>query len=207
MGLSRKEQAEEKRGSKEKPEEKQEKKPAKQLRPEKKEMKTLVRVLNTDLDGERELHIALMSVKGIGHTMSKAVVTASGFDPRAKLSTLTEADIQKIEGIIREPLKFGIPVFLVNRRRDMETGKDMHVSAVDMDTTRKFDIQRMVDAKTYKGTRHMLGLPARGQRTRSSFRKGRVVGVVRKAVQAAMKKPEEKAAAPAAAPAAKEAKK
>jgi small subunit ribosomal protein S13 len=186
------------------PEEKQEKK--KQFKSEKKELQTLVRVLNTDLDGDKNLMFGLQNVKGVSHTMSKAVCTVSGFDPRMKLKMLKDADIEKVESIIREPTKFGIPLFLINRRRDVETGAAMHVSAVDMETTRRFDIQRMVDAKSYKGTRHMLGLPCRGQRTRSSFRKGRVVGVVRKAVQAAMTKKPDAAAAPAA-PAGKEAKK
>jgi small subunit ribosomal protein S13 len=195
MAPPKKEPVEEKKEVTLRPEEKQEKKPAKQIRPEKKELKTLVRVLNTDLDGEKGLMISLMSIKGISHTMGKAICTTSGVDPKIKLKSLKEADIQKIESIIRDPLKFGIPSFLVNRRRDIESGKDMHVSAVDMETAMKFDVQRMVNAKTYKGVRHMMGLPARGQRTRSSFRKGRVVGVVRKAVQAAMRKPGEKAAA------------
>jgi len=71
----------------------------------------------------------------------------------------------------------------VNRRKDLESGTDIHLSGQDVDIGRRFDIQRLVDAKTYKGVRHMLGLPVRGQRTRSSFRKGRVVGVVRKSVR------------------------
>ena len=61
----------------------------------------------------------------------------------------------------------------------------MHVSSHDVDVTRKFDVQRMIDKKTYKGVRHMLGLPVRGQRTRSSFRRGRTVGVIRKSVRLA----------------------
>jgi small subunit ribosomal protein S13 len=65
----------------------------------------------------------------------------------------------------------------------VESGIDMHMSGSDVDVTRKFDVQRMVDKKTYKGVRHMLGLPVRGQRTKSSFRKGRTVGVVRKAAR------------------------
>ncbi|HKZ45668.1 MAG TPA: 30S ribosomal protein S13 [archaeon] len=175
----------------EKHEEKKEKpKPAKP-RLEKKEIKILVRVLNTDLDGEKSLIRTLKSIKGISHTMSRAICLVSGFDPNTKLGSLKEEDIHKIEEIIREPIKYGIPVFLVNRRKDIETGKDLHLSSVDMETGRRFDIQRMVDMKSYKGVRHMLGLPVRGQRTRSSFRKGRVVGVVRKSVKLALKKTEE----------------
>lgn len=155
-----------------------------------KEIKTIVRVVNTDLDGDKPLILALTGIKGISHTMSKVVCSISGFDPNTKLKSLTESDIQKIENIIYNPTKFGIPSFLVNRRRDIETGKDLHFVAADLEMTRKFDIQKMINIKSYKGVRHMLGLPVRGQRTRSSFRKGRVVGVIRKAARAAMKKTE-----------------
>ncbi|MGC8812646.1 MAG: 30S ribosomal protein S13, partial [Candidatus Aenigmatarchaeota archaeon] len=143
-----------------------------------KEVRGIVRVLNTDLDGEKPLVNALRGIKGVSFTLSKAICQVSGFNQKTKLGSLSEADIQKIEKIIKDPLSYGIPPYLLNRRKDRETGKDIHLSGADVDVYRKFDIQRMVDLKTYKGVRHMLGLPVRGQRTRSSFRKGRVVGVV-----------------------------
>src|SRR3990170_9076946 len=90
----------------EKHEEKKEKpKPAKP-RLEKKEIKILVRVLNTDLDGEKSLIRTLKSIKGISHTMSRAICLVSGFDPNTKLGSLKEEDIHKIEEIIREPIKY-----------------------------------------------------------------------------------------------------
>jgi small subunit ribosomal protein S13 len=163
--------------------EKVEKKPA-----EKKEVKLIVRVMNTDLDGEKPLKSALLGIKGISHAMSKAVCIASGFDPNIKLGSLSEEDVAKLEAIIKEPTKYGIPSWLLNRRREPETGADLHLVGADLEIAKKFDIQKMIDLKTYKGMRHMLGLPVRGQRTRSSFRKGRVVGVVKKSVRVAQEK-------------------
>ncbi|MEM5836185.1 MAG: 30S ribosomal protein S13 [Candidatus Aenigmatarchaeota archaeon] len=154
----------------------------------KKELKTVVRVMNTDLDGEKPLRIALLGIKGIGFTMSKAICVAGNFDPNRKLGSLTEEEIAKIEAIIREPEKYNIPAWCLNRRRDIETGADLHLTGADLEMTKKFDIQRMIDLKTYKGIRHMFGLPVRGQRTRSSFRKGKVVGVVKKSVRVAQEK-------------------
>ena len=155
-------------------------------RPKKKEIKTLIRIANTDLDGEKQLIIGLTGIKGINHVFAGAICAAGGFEPRVKLGSLKEAEIRKIEKLINDPEKFGIPSFLFNRKRDMKTGKDSHFVAADLEMKTKFDVQKMIDIKSYKGVRHMLGLPARGQRTRSSFRKGRSVGVVRKAVKAAM---------------------
>jgi small subunit ribosomal protein S13 len=163
--------------------EKVEKKPV-----EKKEVKLVVRIMNTDLDGEKPLRNALLGIKGISHAMSKAVCFAGGFDPNSKLGLLSEEDIAKIESIIKEPTKYGIPAWLLNRRREPETGADLHLVGADLEIAKKFDVQKMIDLKTYKGVRHMLGLPVRGQRTRSSFRKGRVVGVVKKSVRVAQEK-------------------
>lgn len=175
----------------EKEEEKKEYKKAK--KPEKpkeegKELRAIVRVMGTDLDGEKPLIRAIMGIKGISYAMSKAIISVSGYDGMTKLGSLEEADIHKVEDVIRNPQNYGIPSWMLNRRKDRESGKDIHNSGVDFDVRRKFDIQRMIDLKTYKGVRHMLGLPVRGQRTRSSFRKGRVVGVVRKAVLQQMQK-------------------
>ncbi|MEM5829189.1 MAG: 30S ribosomal protein S13 [Candidatus Aenigmatarchaeota archaeon] len=157
-------------------------------KPEEKRVKVVVRVMNTDLDGEKSLKNALLGIKGISHAMSKAVCLASGFDPNIKLGDLSEKDIEKIEAVIKEPTKYGIPSWFLNRRREPETGANLHLVGADLEIAQKFDIQKQINLKTYKGVRHMLGLPVRGQRTRSSFRKGRVVGVVKKAVRVAQEK-------------------
>jgi small subunit ribosomal protein S13 len=172
----------------EKKEYKKAKKPEKPKAAEDKELRTIVRVMGADLDGEKPIIRALRGIKGISYSMSKAVIDVSGYDGNMKLGSFGEQDIQKIEQIIRNPENYGIPAWMLNRRKDRESGKDMHYSGSDLIVSKKFDIQRMIDLKTYKGNRHMLGLPVRGQRTRSSFRKGRVVGVVRKAVLAQMQK-------------------
>ncbi|MEM5834933.1 MAG: 30S ribosomal protein S13 [Candidatus Aenigmatarchaeota archaeon] len=145
-----------------------------------KKAKAIVRVAGTDLEGEKQAWIALKKIKGIGFTMSRAICKAAGIDPKIKLKDLDEKQIEKIEEVIKDPGKFGIPPFLFNRRKDLETGKDLHLTSSELEIAKKLDIQRMIDLKTYKGIRHMLGLPVRGQRTRSSFRKGRTVGVVRR---------------------------
>lgn len=150
--------------------------------------KTIVRIAGTDLDGEKQAWIALKGIKGIGFTMSKAICKAAGIDPRIKLKELDEKQIEKLEEVIKDPAKFDIPSFLFNRRKDWETGKDLHLTSSELEIQTKFDIQRMIDIKSYKGIRHMLGLPVRGQRTRSSFRKGRTVGVIRRKERAKMEK-------------------
>ena len=81
---------------------------------------------------------------------------------------------------------------MVNRRKDIETGEDRHLVGVDLKFMQEQDIKRMIKIKSYKGVRHMFGLPVRGQRTRSSFRGGRTVGVIRKKMMPATTKKEKK---------------
>lgn len=148
------------------------------------EPKTIVRIVNTDLEGEKPTFHAITKIKGVGYTFARAVVKAAGLEPKRKLSLLKEEEIKKLEDFIKNPQKYGIPSYLFNRQKDRESGKDIHLTSSDLDIARKFDIQRYIDIKTYRGWRHMLGQPVRGQRTRSQFReRGRVVGVMRKAVR------------------------
>jgi small subunit ribosomal protein S13 len=146
------------------------------------QIKGIVRIAGTDMKGEKQLFTSLLRIKGVGVAFANAICRVHGFDRRKKVGTLTDAEIKKIEETIKNPEKFGIPIWLFNRRREPETGENIHLVGADLKFTQEQDIKRMISIKCYKGVRHMLGLPVRGQRTRSSFRSGRTVGVVRKKV-------------------------
>ncbi|MDI6826013.1 MAG: 30S ribosomal protein S13 [Candidatus Aenigmarchaeota archaeon] len=151
------------------------------------EIKGIVRIAGVDIKGEKQLFPSLLRIKGVGNAMANAVCLTHNFDRNRKVGTLTASEIKKIEETIENPAKFGIPQWMLNRRRDIESGDDRHVSGSDLKFMQEQDIKRMIKIKSYKGIRHMFGLPVRGQRTRSSFRKGRSVGVVRKKVMPAKK--------------------
>ncbi len=155
--------------------------------------------MDTDLDGNASLEMALKQIKGINFRLSRAVSSVSGVDSSKPLKEISEDQIKKIEAIIRDPVNAGIPVWMLNRRKDMETGKDIHLVSNDLDLTKKLDIDIMKKIKSWKGVRHIQGQPVRGQRTRSSFRvSGMVIGVSRKAVKAAAAPAPAEAAATAA---------
>ena len=99
------------------------------------------------------------------------------------IGELTDEEVKKLEEIVLNPEKHGIPAFLLNRRNDPETGENLHKTSSDLIFTRKTDIDTMKKIQCYKGVRHQFGLPVRGQRTRSSFRTGAKVGVVKKKPQ------------------------
>ncbi len=162
----------------------------------------IVRLMDTDLDGNESLEMALKQIKGIDFRLSKSILAVSGMESKKKLKEISEDQIKKIEEIIKNPIKSGIPLWMINRRKDMETGEDIHLVSNDLDFAKKSDIDRMKKMRTWKGFRHMLGQPVRGQSTRSSFRvSGMVMGVSRKAAKAAAA-PASAAAETAATPAA-----
>ena len=155
--------------------------------------RAIVRLANTNLDGEKYVIRALRDIKGISFTLAKAICAASGIEAKRKLSSLNEEEREKLEKVIQNPLEFGVPPYLLNRRKDLKTGKDLHLTGSDLEVAQKFDIKRQIELRTYRGWRHMLGQPVRGQRTRSHFReRGRVVGVMKKAVRLQMAKKEKK---------------
>ena len=116
-----------------------------------------------------------------------------GIDISTKIGTLSDKQLNDLEGIIKEPLKYNIPKFLANRNKDLETGEDMHVVGTDLIVKTRFDIDTGIKLQSWVGSRHQYGQKARGQRTRNTGRTGATIGVIKKSAQPAQapaKKPE-----------------
>ena len=144
------------------------------------EFRHIVRMLGTDLDGSKKVVYALTLIKGIGINMANALVKKAGIDPEKRLGFLSEAEIRRLEAVAKDPVGHGIPAWLLNRRKDLRTGKNLHLTGSDLDLQVKADIDLMKAIKSWKGYRHAYGLKVRGQRTRTTGRTGKTVGVRRK---------------------------
>ncbi|HIH24409.1 TPA: 30S ribosomal protein S13 [Candidatus Woesearchaeota archaeon] len=136
----------------------------------------IIRIANTDLNGERKIPIALTKIKGVSHMFANALCEATGIDKSKKAGDLSDAEEKSLNDAIRNPKAVGIPVWMTNRRNDPETGEDSHLIGSDIAFTKDNDIKRMKKLKTLKGVRHAAGLPVRGQRTKSNFRKNKKRG-------------------------------
>lgn len=136
--------------------------------------------MNTDLNGDKSITYALTAIKGISYNLSKAILYSAKIDDSKKLGDLDETELTTIEKIVANPAESNLPSWLLNRNKDYKTGKDMHITGTDITMTLREDINRLRKIRAYRGIRHEKGLPTRGQRTRSSFRKGAKVGVVKK---------------------------
>lgn len=158
------------------------------------EMRQLVRLLDADIRGEKKILNSLRMVTGVGFSMAHAVCQVLDLDTERMVGTLTDEELQKIEDAIRNPGKYGIPSWVFNRRKASEKGEDLHLLTSDLKLAVEFDIKKMKKIKSYKGVRHSMGQPVRGQRTRSHFRKakGKGPGVKKGALAAKPAKPAEK---------------
>lgn len=143
------------------------------------ETKEVVRIARTDIDGTKPVAKAITSLRGVGDIYGNAVAEATDIDTETKIGDLEEEEIDGIEELIKNPEDAGIPEWLRNRRKDRETGEDGHLIGSDLELKQEFDIRRLKEIGSYKGWRHKIGLPVRGQKTKSSFRSGSKVGVSR----------------------------
>ncbi|NIP67090.1 30S ribosomal protein S13 [Candidatus Bathyarchaeota archaeon] len=153
------------------------------------EFQHIVRIAETDIDGALELEYALTKIKGVGIRLANIIAERADLDPNRRLGFLSDAEVKRIKDVIQDPSQYDLPYWLLNRSRDRDTGKDLHLVGSDLVLQTKSDIDHMKKIKSWKGIRHSLGLKVRGQRTRTTGRKGRVVGVKKK--RALMKLKEE----------------
>jgi len=144
------------------------------------EYRYIVRVAGTDLDGSKKFLYALTDIKGVGIRLADAILRVAGLDPNIRLGYVSDQDVKKVEEILADPAKFGIPGWMLNRQKDISTGRDRHLIGSDLTLTIKSDIDTLRRTKSYRGIRHALGLKVRGQRTKTTGRKGQTVGVRRK---------------------------
>ena len=144
------------------------------------ELRHIVRILNTDLAGKKQVHMALTGIKGVGRRCASIFTAKAGVDPYATLGLLPDAEIDKLKKVIEEDATKILPVWMLNRREDIETGTDIHVMGMDLNMTLREDLDLMKKMRSYKGIRHERGLRVRGQKTRSSGRTGAIVGVSRR---------------------------
>lgn len=142
--------------------------------------KHIVRVAGTDLDGNLKLAYGLLKIKGVGYQLAMALIRILGLDPGLRIGYLSESDVKNIENILSNPSSYGIPSWMLNRKKDFSTGKDLHLIGADLIYVVREDIEREKRTKSWRGIRHALGLKVRGQRTHTTGRFGPTVGVTKK---------------------------
>ena len=152
----------------------------------KKEQKTedenfnfIVRIVNSDIDGQKRTVIGLQSIKGVGKRVAQIVAKKANVDPTVRMGSLPDEKVKEIEDLVKSYVEYA-PNWAINRQMDYESGADMHLFGNDLDIIQKDDINRMKMIRCYRGSRHEGRHKVRGQRTRSNGRHGLTMGVQRK---------------------------
>ncbi|KNC53247.1 40S ribosomal protein S18 [Thecamonas trahens ATCC 50062] len=137
----------------------------------------ILRVLNTNVDGKRKIVYALTAIKGVGRRFSTMVCKKADIDTTKRAGELTPEEVEKVVDIITDPMKFNIPEYFFNRQRDFATGKTMQLYSNNVDMKLREDLERLRKIRAHRGIRHLLGIPVRGQHTKTTGRHGRVVAM------------------------------
>ncbi len=108
----------------------------------------MARIAGVDLPREKRVEIGLTYIYGIGLTSSQKILEQAGVNPDTRIKDLTEAEIVKLRDLIEKE----------------------HVVEGDLRREVSFNIKRLIDIAGYRGRRHRMGLPVRGQRTKTNAR-------------------------------------
>jgi len=108
----------------------------------------MARISNVTIPSEKQIHIALTYVYGIGPKTSKEILSKAQIDPTVRTKQLTDDELSRIQGVIDSSL--------------LVEGDLQRVVAAN--------IKRLKDISAYRGLRHKASLPSRGQRTRTNAR-------------------------------------
>jgi small subunit ribosomal protein S13 len=111
------------------------------------------RVIGIDIPDNKRLEISLTYLYGIGRQLSNEIIRKLGLDPNIRAHKLTQDDIARINNLLQSEY-----VVEGDLRRQVQN-----------------NIKRLISIHSFRGLRHRLGLPVRGQRTRTNARtrKGR----------------------------------
>lgn len=183
-------------------------------KPKASEAINIVRIAGRDINGKYDIVAALRHIKGISHSLANALALLAeknfGIATTTTIGSLDEENVEKLESIIKEPAKFGVPRYMLNRNDDWGTGINTHLVGTDLIVKIRQDADSAIKLQSWIGFRKQYGQKVRGQHTRSTGRTGETVGVTKKKLQEAEKAtrkpsgapgaaaPKEEAAAPAA---------
>jgi small subunit ribosomal protein S13 len=108
----------------------------------------VARIAGVDLPRDKRIEIGLTYIYGIGLSRSKEILEKTGINPDTRVRDLADADVVALRGLIEESYQV---------EGDLRRWESMNV-------------KRLMDIGTYRGRRHRMGLPVRGQRTRTNSR-------------------------------------
>jgi small subunit ribosomal protein S18e len=141
------------------------------------EFQHILRILNTNVDGTQKIMFALTAIRGIGRRFAGLVCKKADVDLNKRAGELSPEEIEKLLTIIQHPRQFKIPLWFLNRQKDYKDGKYSQQVANQLDGKLREDFDRLKKIRSHRGLRHFWGLRVRGQHSKTTGRRGRIVGV------------------------------
>ncbi|KAG7346539.1 30S ribosomal protein S13P [Nitzschia inconspicua] len=135
------------------------------------EFQHILRILNTNVEGKRNVVFGLTKIKGLGRRFTDLICKKAEIDVNKRAGELTADEIEKLVAIIQNPRQFKIPLWFLNRQKDFKTGKYNQVFAQNVDAKLRDDIERLKKIRAHRGLRHWWGIRVRGQHTCSTGRR------------------------------------
>ncbi|HEX9261316.1 MAG TPA: 30S ribosomal protein S13 [Candidatus Bathyarchaeia archaeon] len=148
------------------------------------EFRHILRIAGADVAGTLKTEYALTEIRGISLRLAGSILRKAEVNPDVRVGFLTESEVDRIEEVIEDPAKYNIPSWLFNRRKDGESGKDMHLTRAELVLRSKNDIDQAKEIRSWRGYRHAYSLKVRGQRTKTTGRAGKALGVKKKTLMA-----------------------
>merc|ERR1739845_287016 len=140
----------------------------------------ILRVMNTNIDGKRNIMFAITAIKGIGRRYANIVLKKADIDLSKRAGELSEEEVEKIITIMSNPRQYKIPDWFLNRQKDIKDGKTGQMMSNLLDNKLREDLERLKKIRAHRGLRHYWGVRVRGQHTKTTGRRGRTVGVSKK---------------------------
>ena len=114
------------------------------------EFQHIIRIAGKDLEGTLLLVHAISKINGVGMTLANAITRKANINPNQRVGYLTDTDKTKLEDIINNPTKHGIPTYMLNRQKDLDTGENKHIIGADLTLQIKTDIEAMKNQKSWR---------------------------------------------------------
>ncbi|KAI5184327.1 small subunit ribosomal protein S18e [Nematocida homosporus] len=144
------------------------------------QMQDIIRIFNTNIDGRSTVVRSLTGIKGLGLRMATLICKKAEIDTSLRAGQVEQEKLNMISKILENPQAFDIPLWFLNRQRDVITGQSIQLIGNQVEADYRLYLERAKRVKHIRGLRLLKGLKVNGQRTKSNGRKGKTVGVSKK---------------------------
>lgn len=125
------------------------------------EFQHILRIQNTNVKGKDKVMYGLTAIKGIGRRFSNLVLKLAEVDLTKRAGELTQAEIDKVNEILANPLDWGVPKWFLNRQSCPVEGTASQLIANQVDSKLREDLERLKKIRAHRGLRHYWGLKVR----------------------------------------------